>query len=626
MRRLIAAMALLLAGTIDIPPTFDSRDDALAQGRPFGRDIHGRRAVVWHHVPPCRVEDHREVPARDDGRRRGDVRRRRRRSSRSVLHEWRGVDPGHDVGAAADKREPRFWNRLYRNLGDWKFEDVTERSGLAGTRYDFGAAVGDDDNDGDIDLHVTGSAATRSTAIAGTAPSPMSRSRREPRAGMVVERGVCGLRPRRLARSLRGSVPRLVVGIKSRLPVGGRHRTRLLSPAAVPARFERAAPQQRRRHLQRRLSRGRDRCASRKGAWCRHPRLRPRRSDRHLRRQRLDAAVPLPEHRSAQGGRHVRRSRGRGRRCLRRRWAELCRHGHRLRGLRQRWLAGPNRHDAEPGALRAVPRRDAAASTTPRTRRVSAAQRVQNSGWGTKFVDFDNDGAPRSVRGAGPRARHRVTRATGLRLPSAAAHAAQHGPLDFARAGASFVDVSASLGPTFGRPAAGRGAAFADLDDDGDIDIVIANLDAEPTLLRNEGGNANHWLTVSLRGTRSNRDGIGAVVGIVDEQGRAQSGICSTASSYQSGNDRRVHFGLADAKTVRRIEVRWPSGTVQMLKDIAVNRILEIVEPSLDARQRVGSESAKGDTHVFWHSSEHWTENCGRWRRPSFPQFCYKLL
>ena len=82
--------------------------------------------------------------------------------------------------------------------------------------------------------------------------------------------------------------------------------------------------------------------------------------------------------------------------------------------------------------------------------------------------------------------------------------------------------MSASLGPAFARPAAGRGAAFGDLDGDGDGDIVIANLDAEPTLLRNEGGNANHWLMVTLQGRRSNRGGIGAIVRIVDDRGRAR--------------------------------------------------------------------------------------------------------
>ncbi len=140
-------------------------------------------------------------------------------------------------------------------------------------------------------------------------------------------------------------------------------------------------------------------------------------------------------------------------------------------------------------------------------------------------------------------------------------------PLMLRNEDSSFVDVSASLGPAFARPAAGRGAAFADLDDDGDVDIVIANLDAEPTLLRNEGGNANHWLTVSLRGTRSNRQGIGA-----DRECRRRARSRAVRdlldrSSYQSASDGRVHFGLGGAKTVRRVEVRWPSGAVQVLKD-----------------------------------------------------------
>lgn len=123
------------------------------------------------------------------------------------------------------------------------------------------------------------------------------------------------------------------------------------------------------------------------------------------------------------------------------------------------------------------------------------------------------------------------------------------------------------------------------MDDDGDVDVVISNLDAEPAVLRNDGGNANHWLTVSLRGTRSNRQGIGAVVNVVDELGRTRSGIYSTASSYQSGSDPRVDLGLGGARTVRRVEVRWPSGTVQVLTDIAADRVLVIVEPASAGQQ-----------------------------------------
>jgi hypothetical protein len=204
------------------------------------------------------------------------------------------------------------------------------------------------------------------------------------------------------------------------------------------------------------------------------------------------------------------------------------------------------------------------------------AATLQRSGWGAKFVDFDNDGR-RDLFVAQSHVLDTVSR------PRQGFDYLQP-PLMLRNEGTSFVDVSASLGPAFARPAPGRGAAFGDLDDDGDIDVVVANLDAEATLLRNEGGNASHWLTVALRGTRSNRQGIGAVVRVADDRGRAQSGISSTASSYQSASDQRVHFGLGDAKIARRVEVRWPSGTLQVLHDIAIDRVLDIVEPPAPVR------------------------------------------
>ncbi len=151
--------------------------------------------------------------------------------------------------------------------------------------------------------------------------------------------------------------------------------------------------------------------------------------------------------------------------------------------------------------------------------------------------------------------------------------------------GTSFADVSASLGPVFARPAPAVAPPFGDLDDDGDLDIVVANLDAEPTLLRNEGGNAGHWLTVALRGTRSNRQGIGAVVQVVDDaRPYAVRHLARPRRAISRRAIARVHFGLGDAKTMRRVEVRWPSGALQVLTDVSADRVLDIVEPAAAAR------------------------------------------
>lgn len=128
------------------------------------------------------------------------------------------------------------------------------------------------------------------------------------------------------------------------------------------------------------------------------------------------------------------------------------------------------------------------------------------AGMGTDVEDYDNDGWPDVIVTALSLERYALYRAVGRGRFEYASHTAGVGRATLQNSGwgtkfvdASFVDVSASLGPAFARPAASRGAAFADLDDDGDVDIVIANLDAEPTILRNDGGNANHWLPSAAR-------------------------------------------------------------------------------------------------------------------------------
>ena len=472
-----------------------------------------------------------------------------------------------------DKRESRFWNRLYRNLGGWKFEDVTERSGLSGTRYDFGAAVADYDSDGDIDLHVSGLGGntlfrnnghgifTDVTSAAGAAVPGWSASAafvdydHDGRIDLYVGRYLAWTwesNPVCPAADGTGRAychPKLFMPIASVLLRNNGDGTfsDASAPAGIAAHPGKAlgvaihdydrdgwidlfvANDSMQQYLFRNTGRG------------------------TFIETALEAGVAYEDDgRSFAGmGADVEDYDNDG-------WPDVI--VTTLSLERYALYRGVGRGRFEYAS---------------HTSGVGQAT-LQNSGWGTKFVDFDNDGR-RDLFVAQSHVLDTVSRARqGFDYLQP--------PLMLRNTGTSFADVSASLGAAFVRPAAGRGAAFADLDDDGDVDIVIANLDAEPTLLRNDGGNANHWLTVSLRGTRSNRDGIGAIVSIVDEHGRTRSGICSTASSYQSASDRRVHFGLGDAKTVQRIEVRWPSGTLQVQKDVRADRIMEIAEPAADSR------------------------------------------
>ena len=116
-----------------------------------------------------------------------------------------------------------------------------------------------------------------------------------------------------------------------------------------------------------------------------------------------------------------------------------------------------------------------------------------------------------------------------------------------------------------------RGAAFGDYDDDGDIDILVVNLDDRPTLLRNDTVSGNHWITIGLVGTKSNRAAIGARVRVT-AGGRTQVSEIRSGGSYLSQNDRRAHFGLAAAERVEQVEIRWPNGLVETAKDLPADR------------------------------------------------------
>jgi hypothetical protein len=124
----------------------------------------------------------------------------------------------------------------------------------------------------------------------------------------------------------------------------------------------------------------------------------------------------------------------------------------------------------------------------------------------------------------------------------------------------------------------GRGSCIGDYDNDGDLDVFIVNLNDHSKFLRNNKGNQNNWLLLNLTGTTSNRDGIGARVKVTSG-GKTQTLQKRSTVGYLSQNDPRLHVGLAKNEVAEKIEVKWPSGKVQVLENVKANQILDIKEP-----------------------------------------------
>jgi len=122
-----------------------------------------------------------------------------------------------------------------------------------------------------------------------------------------------------------------------------------------------------------------------------------------------------------------------------------------------------------------------------------------------------------------------------------------------------------------------RGAAFGDYDNDGDIDIIVANSNQPPSLLKNEGGNQKNWLMFKTIGTKSNRNGIGARIKVISGQ-CSQIREVKSGASYLSQSDLRVHFGLDTATKADVVEIRWPSGLVETFTDVKANQLLVVTE------------------------------------------------
>jgi hypothetical protein len=202
---------------------------------------------------------------------------------------------------------------------------------------------------------------------------------------------------------------------------------------------------------------------------------------------------------------------------------------------------------------------------------------IPMSGFGARFLDYNNDGLVDLfvLNGHPFEPINKIFPETTYTEP----------PFLFENTGKGFREVAAEHGVPLKRLYAGRGLAIGDLDNDGDSDLLLINVGEPPVLLRNDGGNRNHWLGIKLVGTSSNRDGIGASI-VVTAQGKRRTKQRLGGASYCSASDPRLLFGLGAIAKIEEVEVRWPSGKISTLKNITANQYLTITESAPNSQQQ----------------------------------------
>ena len=188
------------------------------------------------------------------------------------------------------------------------------------------------------------------------------------------------------------------------------------------------------------------------------------------------------------------------------------------------------------------------------------------SGWSNGFIDYDNDGWKDIFSANGD-------------VDNLTASSPQHDTMFENQGGKDFIDVSREMGQDFLRVGYQRGSAFADLNNDGFMDLVVTSLNQKPRILLNSADNGNHWLLMKLVGHKSNRDAIGARVKVTTPSGRTLYNHVTGSVGFMSTSDLRLHFGLGPETRATAIEIRWPSGAVQALKEVAGDQLLRVEEP-----------------------------------------------
>ena len=194
------------------------------------------------------------------------------------------------------------------------------------------------------------------------------------------------------------------------------------------------------------------------------------------------------------------------------------------------------------------------------------------SGWGNGIFDFDNDGWKDMFV-----ARSNVVDNINLVYPTRR-YTEPNSVFRNLRNG-KFQDASATAGADFQLEAAHRGVAFGDLDNDGRMDMVVSVLGGPVKLFHNVSADNNHWILLNLVGTKSNRMAIGAQIRVTTEDGNTQWNQVTTAVGYASSSDSRAHFGLGENRRIKEIQIRWPSGLRQEVRNVDVDHVMTIEEP-----------------------------------------------